>query len=93
MAVLAKSRALHWVGGGGTGTNLIIRSGQIFGDLAGFVLKKNGAHLFELLVVLLVVRHDLKRWGERGNKKEKGSWWSSKWMDGEREAVERNLKI
>jgi len=57
MAVLAESGTLHGVGFGGTGTNLIIRGRQIFRDLAGLVLG-DGAHLVELLVVLLVVRHD-----------------------------------
>jgi len=43
VAVLTESRALHGVGFRGTGTNLIIRGRQIFGDLAGFKLKKQGA--------------------------------------------------
>lgn len=40
MTVLAESRALHGIGFGGTSTSLITQGRQIFGDLAGFKVKR-----------------------------------------------------
>lgn len=56
VAVLAEGRALHGVGLGGTGTSLMTRCRQIFGNPDGFT-PKNVTDLLDNLVVFLIIGH------------------------------------
>ena len=95
MAVLAKSRALHGVSFGGTGTNLIIRGRQIFRDLAGFKLEKNGLTCSNVWLCCsssdMIGRDGMeeKIKGERG----RGGLLSGEWKRGGRAKLENLIPI